>query len=80
MSDMIGIMHTGDCAAELLFNIESDNVFNIQPNFEASEQETYRIRLINLGSPPSYRLKIFQLVWHWHFYLVLFEQNINRTY
>ena len=64
-----------------LLNIEresSDNVFNIQPNFEASEQETFRIRLINLGSPRSYRLKIFQLVWHWHFYLV-FEPNINRT-
>ena len=45
-----------------LFNIQSDNVFNIQANFEASEQETYRIRLINLGSPLSYRLKIFQLV------------------
>ena len=80
MSDMIVIMHPVIVQRAAIQYIESDNVFNIQPNFEASEQETYRIRLINLGSPPSYRLKIFQLVWHWHFYLVLFEQNINRSY
>ena len=70
--DMIGTMKS------IEYWESSDNVFNIQPNFEASEQETFRIRLINLGSPLSYRLKIFQLVWHWHFYLA-FEPNINRT-
>lgn len=75
---MIGIMQPWVCS--IYSDPESDNVFNIQANFEASEQETYRIRLINLGSPRSYRLKIFQLVWHWHFYLSLFEQNINRSY
>ena len=46
------------------------NVFYIQSHFEVSEQETFLIRLINLGSPLSYHLKIFQLVWHWHFYLL----------